>query len=327
MTKIAIIGAGLSGLSVAYLLKDYAEITIFEKASGVSGRMCTWSAKPYFFDHGAQYFTVRTKAFQDFIHPLINYGLIECWNANYIKFDGDTITESSNWSTDEPRYVGVPGMNTITRYLSEGSDVHLNTRITSLIKEDTWILSDENCQLYNDFDWVISTVPAPQATEILPSKFKYHSEIKAVQMRACFALMLGFSKRLPLEFGAAYVNNSDLSWISVNSQKPGRTDQFSLIVHSSNKYAEKHFDDDRKVVMQHLCDETSSIIGHDVGIADYKNIHGWRYANNVNRENCTIFLDHHLKLAACGDWCLGGRVEGAFNSAYMLSNEMKKSTL
>ena len=35
MTRIAIIGAGLSGLTAADSLKDHAEITIFEKARSV----------------------------------------------------------------------------------------------------------------------------------------------------------------------------------------------------------------------------------------------------------------------------------------------------
>ena len=62
--------------------------------------------------------------------------------------------------------------------------------------------------------------------------------------------------------------------------------------------------------MQHLMNVTSNVIGHDVSIADYKTVHGWQYANNAERENCHMFLDTDLKLAACGDWCLGGRVEG-----------------
>ena len=45
---------------------------------------------------------------------------------------------------------------------------------------------------------------------------------------------------------------------------------------------------------------------------DYKTVHGWRYANNAKREISPVFLDQNLKLAACGDWCLGGRVEGFF---------------
>ena len=63
MIKIAIIGAGLSGLSAAHFLKDHVEITLFEKVCSVSGRISTRYSGPYFFDHGAQYFTVRTRFF------------------------------------------------------------------------------------------------------------------------------------------------------------------------------------------------------------------------------------------------------------------------
>ena len=38
MTTIAIIGSGLSGLTVANKLRDYATITLFEKSRGVGGR-------------------------------------------------------------------------------------------------------------------------------------------------------------------------------------------------------------------------------------------------------------------------------------------------
>ena len=67
MTRIAIIGAGLSGLTAADSLKDYAEITIFEKARSVGGRMSNRRAEPYFFDHGAQYFSAKTDEFKAFI--------------------------------------------------------------------------------------------------------------------------------------------------------------------------------------------------------------------------------------------------------------------
>ena len=73
--------------------------------------------------------------------------------------------------------------------------------------------------------------------------------------------------------------------------------------------------------------ETSNVVGHDVSIADYQNIYGWRYANNAKCEYCQILLDPDLKLAACGDWCLSGRIEGAFTSAYNLVNTMKECVL
>jgi len=328
MTKIAIIGAGLSGLSVAHLLKDYADITLFEKARGVSGRMSTRRAEPYFFDHGAQYFTARTKPFQNFIKPLIEQGIIERWNPRYVKLKGNQIVERQNWRNEEPRYVGVPGMNHVAKFLAQELNIHIKTRIVSMDYQDTWQLIDEHGQQYSNFDWVICTAPSPQAAELLPHSFQFYHNIKAIEMRACFSLMLGFEKSLPMEFEAAHVSNSDISWIAINSHKPQRPDLFTLMIHSSEAYAEAHIDDDREHVMQHLIAEASHITRHDMSAADYKTIHGWRYANNADRkQKSPILIDQNLKLAACGDWCLGGRIEGAFTSAYRLTLNMKESSL
>ena len=54
MTKIAIIGAGLSGLTAAHDLKEHANVTLYEKSRGVGGRLATRRAEPFSFDHGAQ---------------------------------------------------------------------------------------------------------------------------------------------------------------------------------------------------------------------------------------------------------------------------------
>lgn len=328
MIKIAIIGSGLSGLTFAHLLQDYADITLFEKARGVGGRMSTRRAEPYFFDHGTQYFTARTKRFQDFIHTLIGKGIIERWNAHYVKFRGNQIIEKRNWLDEEPRYVGVPGMSHIAKFLAQGLNIHCNKRITSLNRQGTWQLIDEAGQQSQGFDWVICTAPSPQVVDLLPDSFKYHADIQVIKMRACFSLMLGFEQSLPLDFEAAHVTDSDLSWIAVNSHKPQRPDLFTLMVHSSEDYAEAHIDDDRDQVMKHLINETSHIIGQDVTQANYKNIHGWRYANNADKkQKSSVFIDQDIKLAACGDWCLGGRVEGAFTSAYDLTKHIKESVL
>ena len=150
-------------------------------------------------------------------------------------------------------------MNNIAKHLAKGLNIHINTRIVSLKRGDAWQLTDESGQFHSDFDWVISTVPSPQATALLPKTFKYYHDIKRIEMCACFSLMLGFSENLPLEFEAAHVIHSDISWIAVNSHKPGRTDRFTLMVHSSEEYSEAHIDDDRETVMQHSGSGTSQL--------------------------------------------------------------------
>jgi predicted NAD/FAD-dependent oxidoreductase len=219
-------------------------------------------------------------------------------------------------------------MNHVAKFLAEGLNIHINTRIASLNHQGTWQLTDGQGQKYHGFDWVISTLPSPQALELLPVSFAYHSYLSVIKMHACFSLMLGFEQSLPLDFEAAHVTDADLSWIAVNSHKPQRSDLFTLMVHSSEDYANAHINVEFHQVMQHLINETSHIIGQDVNKANYKNIHGWRYANNADKkQKSPTFFDQNLKLAACGDWCFGGRVEGAFTSAYNLSKQIKEDVL
>jgi predicted NAD/FAD-dependent oxidoreductase len=77
MKRIAIIGAGLSGLVLARRLGDIAQVTIFEKFRSVGGRMATRYAHDYEFDHGAQFFTARTLEFREFLQPLVDDGFRE----------------------------------------------------------------------------------------------------------------------------------------------------------------------------------------------------------------------------------------------------------
>lgn len=64
MKHIAIIGAGLSGLTLATQLADIAHITVFEKHVHVSGRMATREHDGYTYDHGAKFLRSSTLHFK-----------------------------------------------------------------------------------------------------------------------------------------------------------------------------------------------------------------------------------------------------------------------
>lgn len=324
MKKIAIIGAGLSGLSAAHILKDKADITIIEKSRGVSGRLSTRRAEPYFFDHGAQYFSARSEAFQDFIQPLKEAGIIQPWNPRLADIKDREIYLQDKNAENDPHYVGVPGMNAIGKYLSRDLNVMLGVRVTKTLKDGgDWILMDDAGDEIGRFDWIITAVPAPQALDILPASFGDRHGIEGISMKGCFALMLGFGQPLNLDFDAARVHGEDISWIVNNSSKPEREGAYSLLVHSSNMWAEAHMDDEREKVADYLCDLTSELIGHDVSLAKHKALHAWRYANVDPHDGKKYYLDSEEHLALCGDWCIEGRVEAAFTSAYNLSQKLR----
>ena len=72
LPRVAVIGAGISGLVCARLLVEQGmEVTVFEKSRGVGGRMATRrTPEGCHFDHGAQYFTVRDERFRRY-EPVI----------------------------------------------------------------------------------------------------------------------------------------------------------------------------------------------------------------------------------------------------------------
>ena len=49
--------------------------------------MATRRAGDFEFDHGAQFFTARTRAFREFLRPLVEDGVIADWRADFAELD------------------------------------------------------------------------------------------------------------------------------------------------------------------------------------------------------------------------------------------------
>lgn len=322
LTTIAIIGAGLSGLTLAHKLKDHAEVHIYEKSRGVGGRLAARRAEPFHFDHGAQFFLAKTEEFSEFLKPLISEGVIEPWCARFVEMQNDKVVARRQWTKEQCHFVSLPSMNGMAKFFARGLDVRLNTEISTFKRGDKWVLVDAGHIEHGPYDWVISTAPSAQSSKLLPVDFKYHQEISDIKMLGCYALMLGFDASLALDFDAAHVSQADISWISVNSSKPGRSEDYCLQVHATNQWAEDHMEDDIDAILEHLISETSKVVGVNLNSATHKAVHRWRYANINRREGELFFLDGENKLAACGDWCVEGRVEAAFTSAYALAEAL-----
>ena len=320
--KIAIIGAGLSGLTAAINLDRTADITLFEKSKRPGGRICTRYVDSYNFDHGAQFFTARSAEFKEFLKPLIKLGVVDNWKARWIEVKDNRIISRQQWSDDLPRYVGVPSMSAIGKYLSKNLNIKLNLEVSIQKSPKGWNVIDCDGEVFDHYDWVISSIPAEQSLKLLPDCFSHHDALKQKKMFGCYSLMLGFDEALDLDWDAAQLTGTDISWIAVNNSKPGRSGDYSLLVHSTNDWAEEHLDDDVDTVKEYLCSQVAEIIGQNVYSAQHIDLHRWRYANIPRQDQNTLYIDSESKLAACGDWCKKGRIEEAFRSGFELAKEM-----
>jgi len=332
VTRVAVIGAGLSGLVAARELRTCAEVTVFEKSRGLGGRMATRYGAGFEFDHGAQFFTARSPEFQAFLEPLIAHGTVACWRARFAELERNVVTATADWDDAYPHYVGAPRMNAIGACLADGlangvanrMAIRRNTTVAQLDHgADGWGLADSDGYELGRFDWVVCAMPAAQTAALLPADSRLRRMAEKVRMRACYSLMLGFDHPLPLPWQAALVHRADISWISVNSSKPQRADRFTLVVHSTNAYADANLDADQLSVRDHLLAEVSAVTGFDCGQASFGPLHRWRYANVDQQSGPACLVDDQTQLAGCGDWFQRGRVEAAFLSGLEVAKNLR----
>ncbi len=330
MTNLAIIGAGLAGISLAHLLQHHARITVFEKSRGISGRMSTRYADPYQFDHGAQYFTINDPGFRDFLTPYRNNGIILPWKPHAVLLSPERAAQPC--AAEKDYFVAAPRMNSLVKAIAADTkmETHILHRVVSFSQtaHQRWQLNvesgkDSPAPWPETFDWVICTAPAPQAHDLLAPHGIGHGIWDKTHMQGCYSLMLGFETQQDFDFDAAYVENSPIGWIAVNSGKPGRKTDQSLLIQSTNEWAETHIEDDAERVTESLLQAFEDVVPVDKSRITYKSLHRWRYAGVQHAADTACLLDHDKKIAACGDWFVKGRVEGAFISAAALAKDLK----
>ncbi len=323
MKNIAVIGAGLSGISLTLMLQNNFNVKVFGKSRGIGGRMSTRRAPPFTFDHGAQYFKVTNLDFKTFLKPLITNNIIQPWVCRYSEFNGKNMLIKKLWNYESNNYVGVPNMNSIVKYLARDCDVKLKTKVQKIKKnKKKWQIYDEDENFLGEYDWVIFTAPVEQTCLLISKNLSFFSILKSIKMNSCFSIMIGMEKPLMLDFDVAQIKNADIAWLAVNSSKPGRRNDFSLVINSSYDWAINHINTPNIEVLKHLLNVASDIFNKNLSNAKYKFLHKWRYVESIKFPKENYFIDANEKVAACGDWCVNSRVEGAFISSKNLADKL-----
>lgn len=322
-TKIAVIGAGIAGLNLANILSARADVTVFEKSAKLGGRAATREADACAFDHGAQFFTVKSTAFKQFVEGLQAQGVVARWDARFAEIRNGEIVAQRRWDESYPHYVGTPAMHAIGQYMAKDLDVRFNQTIQSIKRDNKrWLLMSAHDTL-GEYDWVVFAIPAAQAYALLPDSCQFKMQLSDVSMLACYALMLAYPQPKALQWDAALISGNVLSWASVNSSKPGRSPVFSMVAMSKNLWAETHFGHDEAFVTQAMLAELSAIVGQPMEDFSDKALKRWKYANAARRAESMLLIDETLQLACCGDWCKVGRIESAFTSSQALAAAMQ----
>ena len=325
MKNVAVIGAGITGITLANLLQKKVNLTVFEKSRGVGGRMATRRAEPYQFNHGAQYFKIENKEFKNFLQPLIQNKIIKHLEANHIEILNKEVIKRTK-TYNKIYYTPVSKMNSVVKYLINNNFfIKLLCKIDKTIKEnDKWFIIDSDKASYGPYDWLFITIPPNQALEILYNNFKFLDIIKKIKMRSCYSLMLGFEKIKEFDFDTALFLDEDVQWLSIRKKIIENKKYYNLLINSSYNFAEKNVNGSKDKISDYLIKQVSDIIKYELNNYEHKALHFWKYAMSEKNNNLGSLLDENLKVIVCGDWCMNGKVEGGFLSARDATSKLLK---
>jgi predicted NAD/FAD-dependent oxidoreductase len=312
---VAVIGAGIAGLACARALEDHGlRVTVFDKGRGPGGRVATRRADSGAFDHGAQFLRARDPHFARHVASWEARGLLSRWPCSLAALAPG---EAPSPLPDEaPSWAPSPGMSALARHLAaELRALRLSTRVGALRREGArWVLEDEAGAPLGDFARVIVAAPAPQAAALLAEAAP---ALAAQAARAtydpCWALMVALDAPLTVSFDAARVRESPLAWIARDSAKPGRAPGERWVAHASPAWSREHLERDPDEVAPLLLAALAALVG-PAALEGAASAHRWRYAQVAEALGEPCLYERALGLGACGDWCLGPRIEAAWRS-------------
>jgi renalase len=324
--RIAIIGAGITGLTLAQDLQNHAHVEVFEKSYRVGGRMNTRHVGAFQFDHGAQCFTARSQAFQEFIKPHIANGLIAPWQGKVVNLGEQAQPTPRLWA--ETHYVAVPTMNSLCLEMAKNLNIHLNCEVLPLIErtpQGYTLYSTQNTFL-GLFDYVVATAPPMQTRALFEQFLSSPNKLEKIKMQSCFALMIGLNQPWRKPWIAAKPHNHPIKWISVNTTKPQRNKaQIALVAHSRNAYTAHNFERPLEDVKHELVALLGALIETDLSQAEVIEVQRWKFAIVSTSQKAGYYFDPALKLAALSDWCVTSRIEEVWANSKVFARHLQET--
>ncbi|WP_338779987.1 FAD-dependent oxidoreductase [Metabacillus sp. FJAT-52054] len=285
--KIAIIGAGLTGLTAAAVLKEkgVSSITLFDKGKSPGGRLATRRIGEGRADHGAQFFTVRTEELKKEADQWLEKGWIQKW-----------------FGDPYPRYAGAEGMNSLAKHLAEELDVKTNTRIVQIEeKEHGFELFAESGESFQA-EAILITIPAPQAVDLLTaSRIRAGHELAGIRFNPCFVAMASLKKDLSIG-SEGHLDSGlpeGLERIACQSEK-GISIEPIVSIYMTGEWSAEHFEKQDEEITSIILDKVKEYVPmENVNSVQLKR---WRYAEAVQPYH-RPFLDLRTEhpLLAAGD--------------------------
>jgi predicted NAD/FAD-dependent oxidoreductase len=120
------------------------------------------------------------------------------------------------------------------------------------------------------------------------------------------------------QWNVARSTHHRISWVARESSKPGRSPIERWTVQASPAWSQEHINDTPERIIDKMTKGFAEVTGIRAEPA-HAQVHRWLYAQTLSPLGQSHLWDAKQGLGACGDWCLGHRVENAFISGLELA--------
>ncbi len=329
VVSVAVIGAGLAGAACAASLQRAGlQVTLFDKAPGVGGRMATrrvhWTdelgaERLVALDHGAQHFSARHPRFRALMSRAETAGVVARWRPRVHAVWPAPIERNS--------FVAVPNMPTLCRHLLDGVPVRLGQQVQRLQRGASgWQIVIADGDTAGPFDQVMLAMPPAQAALLLAGHNDgWADTLMTTRMAPCWTLM-AVTRDVDWPWDAAEPDRGPLAWVARNERKPGRSAPpgcATWVAHASSAWSAAHLEESSATVVDALCAALTSLLAAGRPVTwHHASAHRWRYAtpSNPALDARECWWDARLGLGVCGDFFGGGNVEAAWRSGDELAD-------
>jgi renalase len=337
---VVIVGAGIAGLCAAgELIAAGRRVIVLEKSRGIGGRMATRRIGAAVCDHGAQFFTVRGRAFGSLVAEAEEAAAVGVWCRGFARV-ATAVGPVADATDGHARWRGMQGMTDLPKRLAAlavGRDHpgRCDIRTGALAKS----IAPGRGRVRVVLDGVaapagagqaetitaaaaILTVPVPQALDLLAGAdidAAAQSELATVAYDPCFALMLVLARpsRVPPPGGIQFAadTSGSIAWVADNFQK-GISPAPALTIHATGRFSREHFDVPPDQVIAMLIEQARPWIdGDPATVIVERSLHRWKFAQPTTvLDRPLVAVCREPPIVCCGDAFAGPKVEGAASS-------------